>query len=201
MRLLGVGLQGIRIFCGLMDLGRGLHKKAYYGIMKSIQISVNRVYNTLISKAVKEEKQLNSEAGYPENELSVFGDGSWSKRGISSLFGIVSLIGKHSNKILDTVVKSSVCKVCEFWKGKENTVDFEAWYVDHEEECQANRKGRASKMEVDGIVEIFQRSIEKHGVKYAFYIGDGDTKTFKSLLDIAPYGDEFIVKKKNACYT
>lgn len=34
-------------------------------------------------------------------------------------------------------------------------------------------------MEVDGIIEMFQWSLQKHNVRYAFYIGDGDTKTFK----------------------
>lgn len=128
-----------------------------------LQISINSVCNIVISKAAKEEKQLNSEAGYPENKFSVSGDGSWSKKSFSFLLGIVSLIGKHSNKILDIVVKSNMCKAYKFWKGKENTVDFEAWYLDHKKECQANYKSNANKMEVDGIVEIFQQSIEKHG--------------------------------------
>lgn len=34
-----------------------------------------------------------------------------------------------------------------------------------------------------------------HGVKYEFYIGDGDTKTFKSIENLQPYED-VIVKKK-----
>jgi len=51
-------------------------------------------------------------------------------------------------------------------------------------------------LKVDGIIEMFQRSLQNYNVKYAFYIGDGNTKTFKSLLETAPYGDDFIVKKK-----
>ena len=50
-------------------------------------------------------------------------------------------------------------------------------------------------MEVDGIIEMFTRFEELHNVKYTTYIGDGDTKTFKSLLDMQPYGDDLIVKK------
>lgn len=63
-------------------------------------------------------------------------------------------------------------------------------------DCDANHEGSSGKMEVDGIVEIFQRSEELYGVKYANYIGDGDTKTYKSLLEIKPYGDDFTVQKK-----
>jgi len=38
-------------------------------------------------------------------------------------------------------------------------------------------------MEVDAVIEMFQRSEALHGLKYANYIGDGDSKTFKGILD------------------
>lgn len=37
-------------------------------------------------------------------------------------------------------------------------------------------------MEVKSIVEMFARAEDLHGATYKNYIGDGDTKTFKSLL-------------------
>jgi hypothetical protein len=65
-------------------------------------------------------------------------------------------------------------------------------------------------MEVDAIVEMFCSSVEKHRVKYVKYIGDGDTNTFKRILEIDPYdGDPLVQKirerrtrpKKNGCKT
>lgn len=50
-------------------------------------------------------------------------------------------------------------------------------------------------MEVDAIKEMFLRSEEKFGIKYGNYIGDGDSKTYKAILDINPYGDELTVIK------
>jgi len=50
-------------------------------------------------------------------------------------------------------------------------------------------------MEVDAIKEMFTRSVQKFGVKYLNYIGDGDSKTYKSILDINPYGDNYPVIK------
>ena len=50
----------------------------------------------------------------------------------------------------------------------------------------SRRKHEGSgKMEVDGVVEIFQRSQALHGagVRYANYIKDGDSKTFKTVLE------------------
>ncbi|XP_048512253.1 uncharacterized protein LOC125501155 [Athalia rosae] len=53
-------------------------------------------------------------------------------------------------------------------------------------------------MEVDAIIEMFSRSVEKHQVKYVKYIGDGDTnnKTFQGILDIDPYDGNPIDEKK-----
>jgi len=50
-------------------------------------------------------------------------------------------------------------------------------------------------MEVDAVREMFSRSEEMYGVKYGNYIGNGDLKTFKAILDLNPYGDDLKVKK------
>ncbi|XP_011873476.1 PREDICTED: uncharacterized protein LOC105565135 [Vollenhovia emeryi] len=131
-----------------------------------------------MSNAVEEEKKRCAEKGQ-RNEITVSGDGSWRKRGFSSLFGIVSLIGWYTGKVLDIVVKSKYCKACEYWKKKEDTAEYKEWIETHEENCQSNHEGSAGRMEVDGVLKMFQRSEELHNVKYANYVGDGDSKTFK----------------------
>ena len=82
---------------------------------------------------------------------------------------------------------------CSSWTGKTDTVEYAAWYDHHH--CDANHEDSSGKMEVDGIIEMFQRSEELYNIKYANYIGDGDTKTFKSLIDVNPYGDDLVVRK------
>jgi len=42
-------------------------------------------------------------------------------------------------------------------------------------------------MEPDAMLEIFQRAEELHGVKYVNYIGDGDCKTYKKIVEQLPY--------------
>ncbi|XP_036138809.1 uncharacterized protein LOC118644394 [Monomorium pharaonis] len=52
-------------------------------------------------------------------------------------------------------------------------------------------------MEVDAILDMFKRFEDEYGVKYKYYIGDGDSKTFKTILDEKPYGEGFqVIKKK-----
>lgn len=52
--------------------------------------------------------------------------------------------------------------------------------------CEANHEGSARKMEVDGATEMFPRANEKNGVTYINYVGDGDCKTFKAIVEINP---------------
>lgn len=200
MRLLGVGREGINIFCSMMDICQGLSITMYYLCMEHLHKAASSVYESLISQAVEEEKDLTKE-NEPHGDptyLTVSGDGTWKKRGFNSLFGVTTLIGKYSKKVLDTVVKSSFCQGCNLWKGKKNS-DIEAyndWYEEHQDTCTINHKGSAGKMEVDSVVEMFSRSEEKHGVKFVKYIGDGDSKTFKGVVDIDPYKGKPVVIKK-----
>lgn len=43
---------------------------------------------------------------------------------------------------------------------------------------------------------MFLRSQEKYRVLYVKYIGDGDSKTFRGIINVNPYGDEVTVVKK-----
>ena len=68
----------------------------------------------------------------------------------------------------------------------------------HKDSCTLNHTGSSGIMEVDSIVEMFLRSIVKFGVKYLNYIGDGDSKTFASIVKMIPYGEDCPVTK-NEC--
>lgn len=37
-------------------------------------------------------------------------------------------------------------------------------------------------MEVDAAVDMFERSENLHNVKYIYYVGNGDSKTFKGIF-------------------
>ena len=51
-------------------------------------------------------------------------------------------------------------------------------------------------MEVDSIKEMFSRSVNLFDVKYKYYIGDGDTKSFKGLVELNPYSDVIVEKRE-----
>ena len=77
-----------------------------------------------MKKACNEEIDLNSTDSESKNtDLIVCGDGRWQKRGFSSLFGVTSLIGHFTGKMIEVLVKSSYYKACEPWKDKKTPMN------------------------------------------------------------------------------
>lgn len=195
MRLLGIVLQGINLFSNLMDLGEGLSKTAYDSILEHIHQASKIYFSQSCNKAVEEEKKLNEQAEVPLLEMKVSGDGSWKKRGFSSKIGVTTLILYRCGKIVDLVVKSTFCQGCLTCPHEKDTQEYIDWYENHTDECSWNHEGSAGKMEVDSVIEMFERSWEYYGIRYTVYIGDGDSKTFIAILRKNPYADEFQVIK------
>lgn len=200
MRLLGLGLAGCDKFCGLMDLTSNfISRPAYSDYMKNICSFVANVTSKFLTSAIKEEKEETCTSNNLQDtcELTVSGDGTWKKRGFSSLYGVASLIGYYSGKVVDIFVKSSYCNDCKLWEKKLQTAEFEEWHTEHVNsgKCQCNHSGPAGNMEVDAIKQMFQRSMNNN-VKYRNYIGDGDSKTYSGVLESKPYGEDFLIVKK-----
>ncbi|GFV06511.1 uncharacterized protein TNCV_2948331 [Trichonephila clavipes] len=131
----------------------------------------------------------------PDNLLTVSGDGTWKTRGHSSLIGVCTVIGAEIGKVLDREVLSSFCKGCDSYKGVKFGIKYNKWQRAHKISCRKNYSGSAGKMEVDGMLRIFNRSEKLHNLKYSNYIGDGDTKTFNALSENKPYGDDHLIQK------
>lgn len=92
-------------------------------------------------------------------------------------------------------MKSSFCQSCNLWKTKSDTVEYENWKSKHDVVCTRNHSGSAGKMEVKRNVRAIGRKFQ---MKYRRYVGDGDSKTYKVLVDGMVYGEDFIIEKKNA---
>ena len=194
MKLLGVGAAGCAKFYGLMDMPPFLRQTSYDIILKNNFTTVKDVFGQFASFAVRQE--MNENNGPINNHLTVSGDGTWKKRGFTSLYGVASLIGYHTGKILDIVVKSAFCKLCRAWETRKDSTEYEEWMVTHELLCTSNHSGSAGKMEVDATIEVFGRSETLLGVKYANYVGNGDSKTY-SLICSAKKGMHWACTEKD----
>ncbi|KAL7292655.1 hypothetical protein TKK_0013781 [Trichogramma kaykai] len=192
MRTLGHGLTGIQTLCGLLDLSRAMEQSTYDSVVSTMRSAAESVAEESMSRAVEEEVQLTK-----SNDLTVSGDGTWRTPGFSSLQGAAMLIGNGSGKVLDVITKNTYCKSCQTWEKKDKeSYEYQEWFEEHINECTVNHVGSSGLMEVNGIVEMFQRAEEKLKVRYKNYIGDGDCKVYKKISQIKPFGKNCIVEKK-----
>ncbi|GFV29000.1 uncharacterized protein TNCV_2275331 [Trichonephila clavipes] len=137
-----------------MDLPPPVLLKSYERILRKINLASREVADDSMKNATKEEVSASE-----SHEICVSGDGTWKTRGHTSRIGVCSVIGDFTGKVIDVAVLSSYCKGCEKWRGPKSGHSYEEWKLKHQPHCVKNHTGSSSKMEVDGMKEIFQRSV------------------------------------------
>ena len=117
-------------------------------------------------------------------DVAISADGSWQRRGFSSLNGFVSAISMDSGKVLDIQPMSRFCKSCSVHEKLKNSdlVAYNSWKAKHTN-CRVNYHGSSPNMEVEGTRTIFERSIN-NGLRYAELFSDGDSKTFPAIENV-----------------
>ncbi|GFV96233.1 uncharacterized protein TNCV_1871931 [Trichonephila clavipes] len=123
-------------------------------------------------------------------ECGISVDGTWQRRGYSSMNGCVAALSVDTGKVVDIEIMSSYCPTCRMISKMPRSIESKTFAADHV--CHSNFQGSALKMEAVGATRIFQRSIVKRGLKYAHYYGDGDSKGFISVKDT--YGKDSVTK-------
>lgn len=113
-----------------------------------------------------------------EIDIAVAVDGTCQKRGFSKVVTVTSV---DTGKVLDVKILSKHC-VCP----NKN---------EHLIHCSKNFDGYSGRMEVEGALHIFQRSIPKYDARYVKYLGDGDSKAFDSIVKENVHGDTCTVTK------
>lgn len=154
----------------------------------------NKILREAVQDCAEESMKRATEDAVNENsystdeckiDLAVCLDGSWQRRGNTSLNGFVSVTSFDSGKVLDVAVLSKYCQVCTVSKNKMNTP---------EHECTQNFTGSSGAMEVAGALKVFENS-KCRGVRYVKYLGDGDCNGFKKVSESKPYGDDIKIEK------
>ena len=96
-RTLGHGLSGLKTFCGVMDLPQLVSHN-----FDNMNIELKTVSKEVAKKSIKAvvEEKFTTES-QEDNKMIVSGDGSWRKRGYTSLQGFISLIRHENGKVID----------------------------------------------------------------------------------------------------
>ncbi|GFU75592.1 uncharacterized protein TNCV_2863071 [Trichonephila clavipes] len=171
LRLIGRGVSAGRKLCAVLLAFRQQEKK-----LLSIATSIGEKMN-YAAKGIRQLKK--SIHGTVNCGVSV--DGTWQRRGFSSLNGCVSAISVDTGKIIDFETLSQFCRKCNSKTEQQNV------------KLQYNRhKGSSSSMEPVGAYRIFERLEDHRMLRYTDYYGDGDSKAFDAVKDI--YGKDSVTK-------
>ena len=95
MRCIDKGYNSSSIFCSLMNLPKPYSK--FHKINKILLDSVENVAQQTMVTAVKEAVECND--GF--TDISVALDGTWQKRGHTSLHGVVAATSVDTGKVID----------------------------------------------------------------------------------------------------
>ena len=193
----GSGYESLLSFCSIMNMPC-MSKTAYYKQVDNILEALEDEAEEQMKKAGERLRQhiLNENPSKSKDETleaAVSFDGTWAKRGFTSLTGVVFVISVDTGEILDYHVISKTCKKCEMKKVKcDNDDEFQEWLLEHHD-CDINFAGSSPAMESEGAVVMWKRSVERHNLQYKWMVSDGDSKAFSAVENI--YGDEITVEK------
>ena len=168
-----------------------LSKPAYYKQVDNILEALEDEAKEEMRKAGERLRQhiLDENPDKDENntlDAAVSFDGTWAKRGFTSLTGVVFVISVDTGEILDYYVLSKSCQKCALKKSKDlSDEEFEEWLLEHE--CDINFAGSSPAMESEGAVVLWERSVERHNLRYKWMVSDGDSKAFNSVENV--YGE------------
>ena len=190
MRRIGKGHAGASKFCSVMNMPSPLTAKSFRRSSRAISTQVKTAAKSCMKSAAKEvyaknRNVNNSNDSVPVN-CGISCDGTWQRRGHSSLNGCVTVISMDTGKVLDVEALTNHCKECKLHeKLDRNSEEYKKWKAKHTN-CKANYKGSAPAMEPEGASRMFKRSVEENNLQYTDFYGDGDSKSFSEVKNIYP---------------
>ena len=105
----------------------------------------------------------------------------------ASHIGVSTVIGYRTGKVLDTGSLSNTCKGCDSWKrsddARRNTEKYRQWLEDLESKCTLTYTSSSGSMEAEIAKNMFSHSVELYNLQSTRFIGDGDTCSFKKVLN------------------
>ncbi|GFX36988.1 uncharacterized protein TNCV_1174901 [Trichonephila clavipes] len=157
MRQIGKAFSTGFKLCGTLNFPR-LSKTVYTNHENKLMSVILEVSELSMQKAASKLLVLHpTKNKIVECGISV--DGTWQRRGYSSMNGCVAALSVDTGKVVDIEIMSSYCPTCRKISKMPRSIESETYAADHV--CHSNFQGSALKMEAVGATRIFQRSIVK----------------------------------------
>ena len=158
-KLIGRGYVALTKICSTLDIPVPMAKRSYEKHSNHIKNAAILEAKESMSAAVKELRQINNCGEDDLADIAITIDGTWMKRGHSSLYGAVFALSWQTGKVIDYEVKSKFCYECNYWDKQDERPlqDYLHWKASHV--CDITHEGSANSMEMRGTVDIYSRSI------------------------------------------
>ena len=186
MRSIGVGYTGLRKFAMLMNMPPPMTANNYSKINKLCRTAAKTVAEKTMSDAAVSVREIQRVDDDTVADIGVSIDGTWQRRGYSSLNGVVVAISVDTGKVVDCEPMTRFCNSCAIYERHKtkDTVAYNSWKASHL--CKINHRGSAPSMEAEGAKRIFSRSIQSRKLRYTQFYGDGDSKSHTTVKEIYP---------------
>ncbi|GFV59492.1 CCHC-type domain-containing protein [Trichonephila clavipes] len=172
---LSSGHSSSKKLCASLNIP-SLSKAAYRSCEKKLLNVASVVSKNAMIEAADEVRKLKNTSDVAECGVSV--DGTWQRRGHSSLNGCVAVLSIDTGKVLDLEVMSKWCRNCNTSKSSEKSKHIK------KHQCSCNHQGSAGSMKPVGAYRLFERSRETRKLQYVEFYGDGGSKSHLAVKDI-----------------
>ena len=101
-------------------------------------------------------------------DVTVSFDGIWLNCSFKSSHRVEGAMSVDTGKILDAVVISKTCTICEKHASDKSAEKFEAWQMQHQQsgQCEKNFDGPNTNMETEAAKILWAQSLEMHNMQY-----------------------------------
>lgn len=201
---IGCGHAGIETFCMYMGM-QSMTRQSFDSHVKSLVKDLKAFRDKVLEEAAKITREYYESAdpslkGQKTIDAYVSYDGSWQKRGFTSLYGLGAVIDVNTGLVLDYELLSKFCYACIMAEKNygEGSDMYKTWYEEHfaSGTCNTNYDGSSKKMETEAASRLWERSVEETGFRYSTVLSDGDCSSFSRLQEDDPYDGIEIQKEE-----
>ncbi|CAF3973573.1 unnamed protein product [Rotaria sordida] len=158
----GISHQGLVKLCGVLNVPPPIGDDHF-------SRTITHILPVFESHKLNSMKNAIEEACSESNkrELTVSGDGTWQKRGFSSLHEVVEIMSTGSStKVLGLERLSKSCSICTGALSIKHSNPTKYEEIKNKHKCEITHSGSSSSMETEGIYHLFSRSVRMYNVQY-----------------------------------
>lgn len=130
----------------------------------------------------------------PVIDITVSFDGTWMKRGYTSLYGVGICIDVLTGLVVDFAVLSKYCHACKLKEASLTADELAEWRQQHADDCCINHTKSSKAMEQEAAKIMWGRSVQKLRFRYVEMLSDGDSSAHKAVCELRPYSETEVTK-------